>query len=949
VANRPVRLIYENGARETFTYNDVGNISTYQTANGRTFTYHYNRAHRLITVSSSTGVKLLLRYDRLDNVAGICRTRVEAPDDYATCAEQGGELQTYVHDALGRMSERTLGSANGDGSTVNYTYNADSISYGPTGTEVTYQLDANGLGLLEQLVTPQQRYAFTYSALNQLASAGDLAFNYTDDGRAIGTQVGSSSLAYDFSPNGDLVVTDVNTGLAMQYQLEPRGFLTTISPAALPAPAVEVLHVTPQDVEVYQNDGVFYTQRLDERSLMEELFYFDSDFSNFHKVLYTTDQSDIVRRRTISLPQSPAEFSIVTGFDSDDRPVTMRITDSNQFEVRFVQSINYTADGLREGEAWVYGNGVQVSLNYEYKEGSAAVDQLARLRIDIVRPVQVSAGLWLLFAWVVLRNLKTRRRLVIGGTVVAGLSVGLMVLAQTAPPQSNTLGGESYTLVYAYDNGGNLTSVQDEATGTDCVTYSYNAVGQLTQVARADGDQTSYSYDPYGRITQADGVQLMYWGASNKLVMSNSGGVLYQYGQVENQPPAFAANPQQQLTWFLNDGQQRITQAIPAQATPTSDVWLFDPLRRYVSLRAPGEVFDPCDLTGVPDEVPDATRFQSLQDGTVWDAATNLYFVNGRTLEPETGLYLQPDPLGPDALGTVYGYPSRSVAPPIRKRPPAYTDGLYRLRNATETININHTLTAEAVRAEFGTPRLPGGADLFELQAKGREPFEATMHKMMALPEWLETEYNMPGPVRDAQTGAVRFSPFGTPAQTGGPAPGYMPAFDDLPRWDAAVTAPIQTPQDYVQSLMQYSTPPTEQFYKTYLPQGWQNRALNVTQTWQSPAPPVAPGQQPDAVLEWLPRTLESPVNAAYVLDTVQMLRAMPYQAPHDWIKTYTDEASPNWPELPSLDVDAWRETYFTEDTLGVQRGVFAPMPELPDIVMYPYGVNLDWLTNLER
>lgn len=949
-SNRPVRLVYEDGSSETFAYDDVGNLRSYQTTNGRTFNYIYDSAHRLIAVNSPTGVKLLLKYDRFDRVAGVCRTRVEAPNRYATCAESGGELEIYAHDPLGRMASRSF-VAGGTEATMQYTYNNNRLGYGPNGSELVYELD--GLGLLQRLITPEQNHVFTYSALNQLASAGDLAYTYDGAGDVLSVRSGGNTLTYDTAVDGSLRVTDAN-GLGIQYQLEPRGFLSSVGTANTPDPILNITYTTPQDLLVNRANAFYFNQdqRFTPRHQLYDNLYANQDYSDTYQMQYDMDQASIVRRQTVTLPNSSSKFSIVTGYDSDDRPVTMRVTDASQYEVLYVQSINYTNSGLRDSETRQYADGTQTVIDYQYETdttSSFAGNRVTRVRIDIVRPIGLSAGFVLAFFWMLLSFRRTHRRMLVVVVLCAGLGFGLLVLAQQELPlpQMRAVAGENYALVYSYDNTGNLMKIENERDGTTCRTFTYDARNNLTQITHSDGTQTTYGYDAYGRVTQVDSVGLMYWGDSQRLAAVNNGGTTNHYGQLADQPPAFVANDQQ-VMWLMNDGKDRITQVTPQKAEPTSDVWLFDPLQRYVSLQAPTIEFDPCRLTETPSSIPGDMRLQPLQDGSVWDSTTNLYFMDGRVYDPEIGRYLQRDPLGPDALGMVYGYPSRTTTPPVRERPPAHTDGLYLLREAMTVININDTLTAEAVRAEYGVPHLPPDADIYQLQEDGRTAFDQTMMRLFNLPTWLEGHYNVPAARLNPMTGALQMPTHNTPGQGVGQHDFAPPFHTDLPTWESSLMTSIQTPDTYAGELALQSIPLHTRHYTTYVPQQWQNHPLGVWQLWGAPAVPVQVNDQPSAVLQWLPRTLEDPTSAAAVLETVQVLKQMPYQTPHDWVNTYVATAQPDLPALPVSDSEAWKTTFFSDDTLGVNRGLIDPMPAMPEVPMYAYGVNTTWLHNLE-
>jgi YD repeat-containing protein len=58
------------------------------------------------------------------------------------------------------------------------------------------------------------------------------------------------------------------------------------------------------------------------------------------------------------------------------------------------------------------------------------------------------------------------------------------------------------TTAYAYDDADRLLTVTDAATPGNVTTYGYDTENNLTSIKDANNNNTSFTYDAFGRVTK---------------------------------------------------------------------------------------------------------------------------------------------------------------------------------------------------------------------------------------------------------------------------------------------------------------------------------------------------------------------------------------------------------------------------------------------------------------
>jgi RHS repeat-associated protein len=174
-----------NGGVTNYTYDNVGNLQSYQYPNGVTTNYTYNSLNRLTTMTVGTQASSLASYSYTLGAAGN-RTAV---------TELSGRTVTYTYDDLYRLtSESIAGDSHGVNGLVSY-------GYDPFGNRLNRTSTVAGV--------PTQ--TSTYDANDRLTSD-----NYDNNGNT--TAANGNSYAYDFENH----LTSLNNG-AVTYVYDGDG------------------------------------------------------------------------------------------------------------------------------------------------------------------------------------------------------------------------------------------------------------------------------------------------------------------------------------------------------------------------------------------------------------------------------------------------------------------------------------------------------------------------------------------------------------------------------------------------------------------------------------------------------------------------------------------------------------------------------------------------------
>ena len=956
---RPLRYIDQEENITTFSYDDTGNLINYQNAGGQTFNYTYDALNRLATVDGPTGVRLLLQYDALDQVSGICRARAENSAFYEDCAGQDGQgrvLENYAYDALGRLIEQTF--PGGQTPSIVYTYSPDGQLTSWGGVDIEHQ---DALGLLEAIAVNGSEsgngsslYQPIYANLDQLAQINGTdpqRYTYDEFGRLTEIELNNHRLIYTYEANNQgYTITDASTGEGIRFALDERGFLDVVdyvsAERAPDAPLVDFGYSITTDGRVLIVEVIWANGEVAELQLNRLLDGLSVTYEqNNLFVDYVTDSSGEVQRLGITgleefFTLESSGYVVLIGYDNDGRPLTMRINDRAKGQLLYLLTFTYDPLGQRLTETRQYGDPeqTQVTINYSYEN----VNQLTRkeTRISRLTPAEQAAPILLLlplFGW--FTRSPNRRRMFF--LALATVTLSTLTLIRGNAQQDIIL------FTYDYNDAGNLIAVKSGEDQAVCLRYDYDGANRLVSVRdNTSTIQQTYIYDARNRLNAIGGQTLNYIGDSNALLSSSDEQEAVYYGQTNDLPGFFQAKGEDEVTWLLNDARTQILAAQIDENT-TSPAWLFDPTGRFLTLDMPLANDDPCVDGAIPAELLAISPLQILRDDILWDAQMNLYFINGRVYSPQIGRYLQRDPLGPDAFGSVYTYPSRQATPPVREPVPSYGVGLQLLRDSLAEIQaVNQHSAATVISSQYPTLFARPIESLIPLLDRTAQITRDRLARQLDLPVWLAYNYSLFAPYVDS-SGTLRIA---ADASQFAPGQGGLPdsyrhasiegVFPITDRFLPIIQPPLARLETLTAATLQNLG-----YYTDYQTYAWQPDLPQLDDTWQVSAPRFSIEQTPNAVWEWLPQTLLAPDEAAYALDAVDAMNAMPERRGLSWLETALTTALPNPPTLPVEDGTAWLNTFFTQDTLGIGETLRARWPDLPvaDVPVYGLGVREDW------
>ncbi|HRL13147.1 MAG TPA: hypothetical protein PKX07_14785, partial [Aggregatilineales bacterium] len=899
---RPSRIIDEEQNIEIFSYDDVGNLLTYQSANGRTFTYQYDTLNRLTGVTGVTGISYLLRYDPLGNLAGLCRIRAEFAASYDTCREAGGELAVYSYDALGRLVQQRYPSSGApDGEAViNYTYNGGLLSqWGQGESQVTLDYTADALALLKAVSYSGGSVVFDYdSDYRLLRTSEGTGYSYDPLGRLSAVRALGRSLAIDYAPDRQgYTATDEASGASITVALDERGLLRALEyaamlgqPAAGDAQADFRYVIDPRNTALL---GSVMTSG-DEQRLIDQQVNRTNQTQNLvlnygdDRLLldYVTNPAGRVNRQRVD--GSPETFFVqetqgyiqVVGYNDDDRASTVRVNAKNDGALLYVANFTYNDSGLRATETRRFSDSTQMTIQYEYGSRQQLTRRLVTMRWE-------------------------RRQ-------------------------------ETFEYLYNYDAAGNLLRIEtiraNRPQGDNletCATFTYDSLNRLTG-AQIDGRRYLYEYDIYNRLIRANNLSLVYAG-DTPLAAINPLGLTTFYAGLDDRPLLFFGEAGRAV-WLVPDGRDSALGIAGSDDALT----LLDPLGRPIVLEAPPspDAVRPCSLTPVSSDLNDLAYPQPGLAGMLWHPTANLYFQrDGRVYQPEIGQFLQRDPAGARLNMGPYEFSRREPAPVQLRSGPAFMTGLRKLNSALAYSGLAQD--ADAVRTAH-YPSLDG-ATLWTSPLSTRSPLSPALERLLSLPGWLRSGYNLPGAQVDALTGRLTLRPDSAPAQTVSPFESQLPeAVTWLPEGAAPVSARVQR----LMGALQSGVAPVDDYRSL----AWANSGGTLQALWTPPMP-ARPGSV-SAVLAWLPNGLTSPQDARAMLDLMAGMLKLPRMTGMDWLESLLATALPSLPDTPPQTAAALRARYFADDlpsalALPAYR---LPLPEAPSLPQYGIGHDDNWL-----
>lgn len=874
---------------EAFVYNEAGNLITYRNQIGQSFGYEYDGLNRLTSLTSPGGIVMLLDYNGLGRVVGICQARLELNNttNYEECVANGGLLEQYEYDGLSRLVGQRFPNIDGeDGfSEITTSYEENSVVWGDSPDNQVEMVSENGLSLLDVLIlSAENSYTMDYTPMGQLEAVngmGSLDFE-TDEAGAVEGISFDNGVGMNYERDSDgFIITD-DSGTVIGFVLNDQGRLIGIN--LNEEPLVEFVYDTNAGelllTTAWVGDGSTTMRGIDARIQNPSLI--SHNYEGRLTLIPLNNPLGQIQRQQAQGTQTFFDhangYSIVTSYDAGGRPLVMRIADADPDNVTLLYTLAFTYDelGRRQQETRQYNDaaGTQIDVGYQYADEDG-VDSPNRNQL-ISRQVVVTRG-------------DTQ---------------------------------ETYHYDYGYDGRGNLSSVTIPESDEVCLLYTYDSANRLVGIDMPILEAAhEYRYDVYNRLVGIDEWQFVYQGTTTIPFMATDGDVRIYYVQTADGISLFQADSEGVYP-LLHDGGSGVYGDATVADGP---LWLFDPIGRFISLSEPieGDLGSACGLLYNEAEISRLAAPQQAFDGMMWDQHSHLFFADGRAYSPEMGRYLQRDPLGADAFGNVYQYPSRQLQPPILQGNPAIQDGLRLYQDAMTVIGNTTAFTDEAIRGQY-YPQSPAqnATDLLSAIRQQSEEFGQNVDQLSGLPTWLAENYNLPTGKIDPMSGGLSWTSQKGPGQDGFGGNG-IESEGIWNVWSA-------------HGSMGSTAVMLEGLYGDTLPE---LHGLVVYQPALGSEPFGALdqvlGQQgeivtPNTIFEVLPRPLVEVEEGLNVLEMGERLEGLPRMRGQDIIDEALGAALPQHPTLPPSTIEALREQWFSQDIFGVAGDLGERLPRIP-------------------
>jgi RHS repeat-associated protein len=688
------------------TGSKCGQVQTIQNPMGQVTTFSaYNAYGQPLTITDPNGVQTTLAYDLREHLTlsqvgteptnyyywpiGLLK-QVTRPDGstlqftydgahrLTTITDTLGNYIQYTLDALGnRTTETTLDSSGASHWTNNRIFNTLSELYqdidnaGRVGTTTTYGYDGNGN--LTLINAPLGRNTIdVFDALNRLDKITD-------------PNSGVTQLGYDANDN-------------LASVIDPRTFTTSYSHDGFDELTQLVSPDTGTTTDVYDgagnirtvmdNRGVVGTYTFDNSKRLTKLAYADQTFNfgydatangNYgigrltsatgpqHSMSWTYDANGRVngKGQTIGTTTLSVGYSYMNGSSSTGDLITL-VTPSNQtitygYTNHQITSIMVNGTTLLSGvtynpfgpaTGWTWGNGTTVSRVF-VSDGNPETFVSAGVtngysvdgasRITEISDSGLTSYTWYFSAYDLLDRIQTASSSVLsrGYTYDANGNItsisGTTASTETITPTNNQISSTSGGLVrsYTYDAAGNTLSY----TGA---TFTYYDRGRMSSAAVSAGT-TTYLYNALNQLIKKSGN-----GGTTILMYDEAGHLL---GEYPNTYPT-TGQPIQETIWMgdipvatlrWNGSAMTIYYVhtdhlgTPRKVTRPSDnglMWRWDP-DTYGSMAANS---NPAGL---------GTFTYNLRfPGQYYLPETGLYYNYFRDYDPQTGRYMESDPVG---------------------------------------------------------------------------------------------------------------------------------------------------------------------------------------------------------------------------------------------------------------------------------------------------------------
>lgn len=654
------------GNTTSFTYDAVGQITQIVRGDGSSLTYTWDGARRLTRITNGLGEQIAFDLDAMGN-----RTAQRITDTSGSLTKQ----QQWVYDELGRLL-RSIGAG---GQISRYQYDLNDNRTGTTNPRNYSHVRA--FDALDRVVASSDPLsgvtALSYDAQDNLTQVTDprgVVTQYAYDGLGNLTQQtspdsGTTTFTYDAAGN---ITSKIDArGVVTTYTYDALNRLTGRHYPAKPALNVQYFYDMTANgnrgigrlTAIQDASGVVGYRYDDHGSLVEQLRSVAvNGVDQYDSLSYSYDGAGQLTR-----VDYPVGFSIEYLRNAGGQVSQVALVVGSGSPTAFANNLAYLPFGPLKSLTWA--NGVSLSRSY---------DQDYRL-------TQQTIGGWSsAYGYDANGNITQLQ-----STLAGDLNYSYDALNRLTEEKKATLQRN-----YSYDAVGNRTSkattpiVDGEAQATSAVTYQYGATGnRLTHI----GDQLVTS-DAAGNLTQDRADRQLTYDEQGRLTSVLVGGnsvAEFRYNALGQRTHKISA---QGTTVFLYgpDGQLLGEQLFDSQGHKLGSqyyVWLDSlPLGGVrVSYDTQGAIVNSTpfylhsdhlntprmatnstqqtvwqwtsDAFGIGDAVG-TTEINLRFPGQYYDVETGLSYNYFRDYDPETGRYVESDPMGLEAGLNTYAYVS---------------------------------------------------------------------------------------------------------------------------------------------------------------------------------------------------------------------------------------------------------------------------------------------------
>lgn len=629
------------------TYNPRGDIASITDADGVTIRFDYDKAGRLVEVSNHSGHRLRFQLD-----AAGQRTKEEAYDSFALKTQL-----TRTFDALGRVETETR-----EGAVTRFTY--DELGR-PTG-----MTDADG-----------RQGTSSYDALGRLREAV----------RDIGGIRAISKATYD--PLDQLKAIEDPNGLSTRYLTTGLGDVGSVeSPDAggsldeHDTAGLLIRHVGAGGVGSFRvtRDALGRPIRMQYDGGIEATYSYDTVDpmcpANQRYALGRLSSMEQGESRTVYCYDAPGN-------------VTQKI----QYWGTTTIAVSYRFSKAGRLEEVAPHGGARATYRHDSDGNTAAVavEPPGAAKTDLISKVTY-APFDLIESWRYGNGQEIRAGRDKSGRVTSWGGIdrdnSLYALSYTPGGEVATQAARAYAFRLEHDGLGYLTATKHYSTGSDLQRFEYDATGDRTALT-VDGVRQTYLYEPAShRLTAAHGKSRRYDAAGNTIGMGNA--------SLDYDAAGRLASASEQSRTLVSYGYDAAGQRIARTETgKAADLWLYDEQGHWLAdydasgtvirqavwmgdylvglvegtklyyvepdhLGTSRAIVDPTRNatvwrwrpnedpfgTALPEEDPDGDGARFVFDlrfpGQRYDAATGLHYNYYRDYDPETGRYIQVDPIG---------------------------------------------------------------------------------------------------------------------------------------------------------------------------------------------------------------------------------------------------------------------------------------------------------------